>query len=104
MDPLFTLYEADDKHQAIAWGPMTIDKAIDQAVELVAESYESAQPSVGPTYKFLQRDFFGKKKLDSFWMTGKGDMTETMMQLCEWLNQQRGAYRHYFTEEEEGVE
>ena len=98
MEPLFTLYEADDKHLAIAWGPMTIDKAIDQAVELVLEGETHLSEDQ------LKVDFFGQKKLDSFWMTGIDDSTETMMQLCEWLNEQRGAYSHYFTEEEEGVE
>ena len=94
MNPLFTLYEVDDKHQAIGWGPMPVHKAIDQAVELVLEGETHLSEDQ------LRVDFLGQRKLDSFWMTGKGDSTEYMMQLCEWLNGQRGGYRHYFTEEE----
>tara|TARA_Y100000004_G_scaffold52547_1_gene58292 strand:+ start:151 stop:477 length:327 start_codon:yes stop_codon:yes gene_type:complete len=98
MDELFTLYEADDKHLAIAWGPMTWPKVLAQAIELILESDDHlGEPASTVSKLKLEWVSYRARNLE------KGDSidcaTTAMMLLCEWLNERRGAYSHYFTEE-----
>jgi len=101
MSDRFTLYEADDKHLAIAWGPMTFDKVLAQAFELTLESddcrYDDIQLRVEDTHLSWALYYNRENKRNS-----ESGIT-AMMLLCEWLNGQRGGYRHYFTAEEDGV-
>lgn len=95
MNPLFTLYEADDTHRAIAWGPKTFDKVLTQAFELILEgdTHLSENQLYAEWALYYEQE---KPPVQS--------VTYAMMLLCGWLNEQRVGYRHYFTEEEEGVE
>ena len=95
MNPLFTLYEADDKHLAIGWGPMTFDKVLPQAFELILES----DTHLSDDQLRIEWALYYNREKPSVECA-----TTAMMLLCEWLNEQRSAFRHYFTEEEEGVE
>lgn len=101
MNPLFTLYEADDKHLAIGWGPMTFDKVLTQAFELILEGDTHLSENQLHVEWAL---YYEREKPTSLAPISVECATTAMMLLCEWLNEQRGGYRHYFTEEEEGVE
>ena len=100
MDSLFTLYEADDKHQLIGWGPMPAHHMGGQAFELILE---------GDTH--LSHDqlraewnlFFAQghpNKHSNYIMNNPGGHVSYMTVLCEFLNEHRDGYRHFFTEEE----
>ena len=95
----FTLYEADSDNLAIAWGPMSLEKAIIEATNLVAESTEE-------NWNGIMQDL----------INGMSDMNEDGMKMawiCKWLNLRRKegftnadgspltepAYRYYYTDE-----
>jgi len=103
-DLLFTLYEADANHLAIAWGPMPLVTAIDQATDLVGESSHTLEAQYW--HDAIRQEWLafeiGMNPQD------KDDELEDstrMAYLCEWLNQKRNEgfdeafYRYFYTEE-----
>lgn len=89
MSNRFTLYEADDTHRAIAWGPLTFDGVRSKAFELILEGdTDLSENQLHAEWAlYYERE---KPPVQS--------ATYAMMLVCEWLNGQRGGYRYYFTE------
>jgi len=112
-DLLFTLYEADADHLAIAWGPMSLVAAIDQAIELVGECSEydvdiNAENAIRQDWFAFEIGMHCQDK-------DEVDDSKIMAWLCEWLTHRRNqaftnadgspftmdnpAYRYFYTEE-----
>tara|TARA_Y100000004_G_scaffold193323_1_gene255617 strand:+ start:218 stop:505 length:288 start_codon:yes stop_codon:yes gene_type:complete len=89
----FTLYEADHKHQAIAWGPMTKDEVLAQAFELILES----DTHLSDDQLRAEWNLYFPDEGSNLHKATEGNWT-FMTLLCNWLNEQREGYRYFFTE------
>ena len=88
---VFTLYEADEDHLAIAWGPMPLEDAIVEATNLVAESSASVfgATTEDERYEGIRQDWFAFENGMDPQDKDEEDDSRRMGWLCEWLTHRR---------------